>query len=480
MSKHKVIISIFCLLAFIANTNSEFLPKDDLRNLEFRELDRLEEKIQIPSQNSYYEVELSIGEFNEKFNLAIDLTQSDTWIHSYNCTNSKLNRILQEDVSDASVSSSSNQTENLNQNASSTCVDRNQTAVVESEEGELQGIVISEDVSMGSIIKGRNMTIISVSEEDKNKYFQGYLNADGALGLSYLSFTGPQYSFVNVLKETGSIKNKIFALGKNTFHIGDYPTEVKQFPSNYHTCNLTMNEGLPEEFMDGWICDLTHFLVGKAQDFSDAEEIQGRVIFDSMLTNIEAPEKFLGVIKAHYFELNYADNNCTVVVKDESNFIVCQTMEEEPLDFNFIIGGYALIVPGKSVFTQEKDSGYFIFNIVFTKQAHNVWRFGKLLMDQYLLVFDAELHKVGFYGDNKTNFYSEWLRWWTSGSETITSEEHMKYLIIASICLGVALISVIICLVCQGLRKKENEDEEHLEENKEMENMEVSIKEGQK
>lgn len=434
-------------------------------------------KVQIPKINSYFEVKLTIGEFKQVASLALDLTESYTWVKEYSCEKSEINRILQVDNSDAQ--SATNYNTNLNSTMpnttnlttskipkkSSTCIDRKKHVKIPSIYGEIEGDIFTEDASLGSSsdsILAKNFSMITVDPQTIENYFGGDRHV-GVLGLSYKSFNGLEYSFLNSLVKSGSISKKIFAMGNNKFHIGNYPTEVKQFSKNYHTCNLTMNEGLTEELMDGWICDLTHFSIGKSTEFLEAEEIEGRVIFDSMLINIEAPEKFLGKIKSHYIDINYAQNNCSLV-ENTKTYIVCQSRPKELLDLNFIIGGYALIIPGENLFTAFKlennpDIEYYIFNVVFTKQKHNVWRFGKLLLDEYLIVFDAENSQVGFYGENKINFSVEWKNWWESGYTDITSQEHMKYLIIASVALGAALLFVIICLVCQAFKSKSEEEE---------------------
>lgn len=443
-----------------------FLIKSQFLSESFRALQEVSQNIQVPVLNSYYEIVLNIGEEKVKYKLALDLTQSETWVEEYYCVNPS--RVLQEEKTDASLISNANANSNANKTTpvvhnSSSCVNLNKTATIESIYGTLSGQVLSENISLGENIKANNMTLISVNRPESDVFFNSNPNLNGVLGLSYKQFSGSQYNFVQVLKDSGSINNKIIAIGKNAFHIGDYPSEVKQLPKNYHSCNLTINEGLSEELMDGWICDLTHFLIGDSQNFSDAEEIEGRIIFDSMLKSIEAPKLFLGLIKAHYFDIIYKENNCTVVELDNKSYVVCDKQITKPLNLNFVIGGYALIIPGSKLFTVDQYSNKHIFNIAFAEQKHNVWRVGKILLDEYMVVFDAENKQVGFYGENKINFEKEWKEWWSSG-DSLTSQEHMKYLVIASISLGAALLFVIICLVCQGLKKKQVEDEQPLQE----------------
>lgn len=455
------------------------LPKPDhLRKLESIQ----QSKIKAPSDYTYYEVLLNLGENNKKqqFKVVIDLTQSETWVKEYSCNSSS--RLLQEEHTDSNLSTSEASIESSKSSTISSCTDRNYNAKIESIYGQLEGKVISESASIGESIMAKNMSIISVSQQSAEKYFYNNTKLQGILGLSYKSFSGKHFSFIDVLKETLTISKRVFSLGKNTFHVGDYPSEVKQFKQNYHTCNITMSEGFSEELMDGWICDLTHFLIGDSNNFVDAEEIQGRVIFDSMFRSIEAPDRFVGIVKAHYFDINYNDKNCTLETDSENELttrIVCYDLIENPKDFNFIIGGYALIIPGNKLFTNvqvtenvnDKTNVKTVsfFNISFTEKNHNIWRFGKIFLDEYMIVFDYEKAKIGFYGENKINFEKEWTEWWNSGFESITSQEHMKYLVIASVCLGAALLFVIICLVCQGFKKKDDEGKAPLQEENERE-----------
>lgn len=76
------------------------------------------------------------------------------------------------------------------------------------------------------------------------------------------------------------------------------------------------------------------------------------------------------------------------------------------------------------------------------------------MLDEFLVVYDSETAVVGFYGENKCNYYNKWIVWWNMGFGTIVSQEHFKYLIIASI----AFVLVIICFIMQSFRSsKDNE-----------------------
>ena len=460
--------------------NDYFLNDNSNRNLNA--------KINFPkSHRTFFRVKVNVGEQNVPMELALDLTESFTWVENFNC---QTKRILNSEEKVVAVKKNNTDTvakkevTDVQKNVtavtkeistSKTCTDMNKDITIETLNGELKGRVYKENLNIGGIDKANSLSIVSVSEEISNTYF-GKLNEsmNGVLGLSYKNFNGDDYNFLSGLKKTGSIKKRVFSLGRTTFQLGDYPTEVKQFKQNFHTCNITMNEGLPEELMDGWICDLTHFLVGTSHTLVDAQEIEGRVIFDSTLSNIIAPDKFLGIIKAHYIDLNYSDKKCEIITdENKSQYIACNEKIDDPKDLSFVIQGYSLIIPGEKLFVEELHAAgsksRYILNIAFSNLKHNVWRFGKVFLDEYLMVFDGEKKEIGFYGENKINFEKEWNQWWTSGYSNITSQEHMKYLIIASSCLGVALLLVIICVVIQSLKNKNVDDEDHAQLQEEME-----------
>ena len=458
-----ILISLFSQIFLFVNSN--FLQRN------------LQEKLFLPyTEQSYFQVDVTIGELEIKKSLAIDLSETYTWIEDYSCENP---RLLQEQptatesqtqaATATSTSSKSTESSTSPSSKSNTCVNKHNEIKVETIRGEIKGNEITEKIKLSTFNVAKEFNLITVNNVESDIYFgELYSNIQGVLGLSYLPVNGHRFNFLNGLQQSGSINKKVFSLGKNNFLIGDYPAEAKQFKENFHTCNITVNEGLPEELMDSWICDLTHFSVKETNSLSDAVEIQGRIIIDSTISKIIAPISFLGIIKAHYFDLYYADNNCTVVDSEGYSYIVCDKKIENPPNINFIVEGYGLVIPGNELFVEEiRVDGLparQVFTISFSDLKHNVWRFGKILLDEYMLVFDTDKKVLGFYGDNKINLKAEWDEWWNSG-DNFTSQEHMKYLVIASICLGVALLLVIICLVFQSLKNRNGEKSSLIEEN---------------
>lgn len=493
---------IFLLITFMVKTifTLKFLDEQEpKRELSINE--DLQNSIYYPYLKSYHELKLSIGEHNVPFNLAIDLTSSLSWIHSYNCDN-PTKRILETLSNSTNGSLSTNQTSNSSILISNSCKMLNKNIKIDTPYVDMTGSLLTENVVFNKNLNAKNMTLATVDHQQSLKFFENSNKFDGVLGLGYKFSKGKSYSFLSLLKESKAINNQIFAMGRGQVFLGNYPNEVKQLPQYYHTCNVTTNEGVSQDLLDGWICDLTHFSVGESNDFREAQELDSRIIFDSMLTNVLAPESFLGLIKVHYLDLEesnecyfvddlknlYTDNlsnsNSTFVSNSGFTFIICNKPAKN--DLSLVIGGYGLIISSSKLFTKHEvnkviqkfetkgnittnytetmNQDVYVFNIVFNTQKNNIWRAGKILLDQYIFVFDEEKNQVGMFGEHKRDFYQKWTEWWNSDGSTISNEDHIKYLIIASICLGSALLFVIICLVVQSFKNKTSEEEAPLNE----------------
>lgn len=449
--------------------------------------DRFELRVPYESVGDALIIKLGIGDPQQVFKVAVSTTESISWIHSNDCSNC-LEVIFEneenEDEDDSSLrflqnsTSSSNNTtlsssnnSALNQTSegryysekSKTSIYKNKTVKVETVDGSMEGKLYSELVSIDKV-KGAEYFFVGTS---KVKDWTSLFKYDGVLGLSYTNINGADYDFLLNLKKHNNISKRIFSIGNGELYIGEYPTEVKQFPSKYSTCNLTLTEGLKEEYRDGWVCDISHILFGASTNFTEAVEIQqSRAIFDSAYPKVVAPFDFFSVFKERYFnELT----NCNVFVKQEEDddytYVSCD-QSSSVKDISLVFGGYGLIIPGNKLFTKQANNTM-ILNIAFCEDSKDFWRIGRLVLDQYLVVYDSEIGVVGFYGDYKQNFYKEWLQWWNMGFGTITTQEHFKYLVIASIALGSALMLVIICLIIQSFRSKKDDERAPLEEDKE-------------
>lgn len=419
-------------------------------------------------------VSLGIGENKENFKLAVSTTESISWIHSKDClncgevlfkesegdVNNKTLRFLDSnDTASTEPSGKSNGKYYFGGSLSS--VNTNKTVQVEAVDGSLEGKLYSEQVFIDST-DGTDFFFVGTT---KVKDWSSLFRFDGVLGLSYKNINGGNYDFLLSLMKNKKITKRIFSIGNGELYIGEYPIEVIQFPSNYTSCNITTTEGLEEEYRDGYVCDISHIALGNNKNFSETEEIQGRAIFDSAFGKVIAPIEFLPLFKEKYFSKL---SNCSVFELDEEDndytYISCQQQATETLEeISLVFGGYGLIIPGRKLFTKTENDRM-LFNIIFNDDDKNFWRIGRLVLDEYLTVYDSEMESVGFYGENKKNYYREWIKWWNLGFGTITSQEHFKYLVIASIVLGSALLLVVICLIIQSFRSNKDNERGPLQE----------------
>jgi hypothetical protein len=468
-----VVISTLESITWVPSVDCTTCDKEGFEKKEEEDDHDIEEKSEDSIHNRRFLVEASTSaSVTNSFQNATSEESANTSISSAEqATVESETSSESETVSPATESTSYDGNEQLfqvvqgryNQILSSTSVDKNETVTIESTEYEVEGEAKDEYLTIGNSLKGLNFNFVSVT---KVKEWSSSFGKEGILGLSYDNINGERYGLLSTLKKTGTIDKRVFAISSSQLFIGNYPTEVKQFPGKFNYCNVTLTEGLDEIYRDGWVCDLSHLLIGSSKNFSLAQEIPGRAVFDTSIKHIEAPGKFIDLFKDNYFAHNFNGKKCNQIEDDDKTVFRCEVTENVE-DLSFIIGGYGLIIPGSKLFT-KLENNMMQFNIIFSKKSRNLWTIGRLLLDEYLVVFDNEEGKVGFFGENKKNFLKEWTNWWNSGFSNFTSQEHFKYLIIGCVSLGAALLLVIICLVVHAFRSKSDEQTAPLGEEEEM------------
>lgn len=442
---------------------------------------KLEESLPIIEIEGNLYVQLKIGDPNQEFNVLLSTIDSMSWIPSSKCDDCKqkddeekklLLRRLESNSTNStnftnftnfhmintsnSSSSSSKRSQFYEESESKSIKIINQTIEINNEEVILSGKRISESIQLGHTLKAKNFHMVLVEDLE---FSEEHYGKSGLLGLSNKNINGNEFGLLFSLKQLGNIDKSIFSIGNNRLLIGNYPSEIKQFPEKYNKCNVTLTLGLIEEYMDSWVCDLSHVLIGSSKNFSHSDEVQGRVVFDSLYKKIQVPIKYLSLFKDKYFNEFFKGKTCNQVENKKETVIQCLKSEvdyEKLPEISFIIGGFGLIIPGNKLFskvTQNKTE----FNIHFSHDTRNFIRMGRLLLDEYLVVYDNEENTVGFFGDNKKNFQKEWMIWWNSGFSSLISQEYFKYLVVASVSLGGAILLVIVCLVVQGIRNKKKE-----------------------
>jgi hypothetical protein len=409
--------------------------ENNLRFLQEREI-----IVDYEDSKDYFVLDISLGTPPQTFRVQIDTTTSVTWVPS-----SQNTELL-------------NNTKAFNSTLSNTARDTNKTLEIEDEDGDVEGFVTYDIVDLKGL-KADNFPFVQVSEYDEN--FKDH--TEGKLGLGYRNEFGGEFSILQKLKESGAIKKKIFAIsetdsGHGKLYLGDYPQESS---AGYTFCNLTTSIGLDDFYRDSWICELSHYFIGEAQNFSEAFEISGRVIFDSAYSYISAPKTSLANFKQNFLQNNTAID-CEEASKGEEVGYICSLKPKASFDdvdsLSFVLDGYAYVIEAKDLFEKiENEENKYEFLIKFYDEDDNIWSFGYPFLSQYLTVFNMEDKNIGFKGGEVIDFTSDWADWYRNDTSLIT-EEQMKYLIYGAAILGGILFFFIIFIIVHSIRRRRLEE----------------------
>lgn len=408
---------------------------NNLRFLQDREI-----TVDYQDSKEYFVIDISLGTPPQSFKVQIDTTTSVTWVPSSE------NKNLY------------NNTNAFNSSLSNTSRDVNRTLEIEDEDGDVEGFVSYDIVDLKGL-KADNFPFVQVTEYDEN--FRDH--KEGKLGLGYRNEFGGEFSILEKLKENGLIKKKIFALsGTDNKHgklyLGGYPEDSA---AGYTFCNLTTSIGLDDFYRDSWICELSHYFIGEAQNFAQAYEISGRVIFDSAYSYISAPKTYLANFKQNFL-LNNSAIDCQEVTNEDEVGYVCSLKPNASFydvdSLSFVLDGYAYLIESEDLFKKiEGENNKYEFLIKFYDENDNIWSFGYPFLSQYLAVFNMEDKNIGFKGGEVIDFTSEWTDWYRNDTSLIT-EEQMKYLIYGAGILGGILFIFIIFIVIHSIRRRRLEE----------------------
>ena len=219
---------------------------------------------------------------------------------------------------------------------------------------------------------------------------------------------------------------------------------------------MTKTDDLDDEYRNGWICQITHLLIGdQSQNFEDAIEVpSSRVIFDSAYQYISIPMIYLNVFKEKMFDF-YTINECKEIKEELEIYYVCHSTEKFSfINISFILEGYGYVFNLKSLF-KKIDSENMEMLIRFKKENDNIWAFGLPFLNQYTIVYNAEDNLVGLYGGEKEDFLSEWELWNTHNN--LSQHQKRKLLLIVGISVVSAIfLTVILFLLWKSFIKKKS------------------------
>jgi hypothetical protein len=304
------------------------------------------------------------------------------------------------------------------------------------------------------------MTVDGFAFVQVTEYDDDYISyRGGKLGLGLHSKHGEKFSILSTLQRAGYINKRMFSIAQTgnskTLFIGDYPVSTYFSLNRFSSCNVSSTEGLDDEYKDGWVCDISHVLLGNVRNLTHALEVDGRVIFDTAYQYIRAPKNF-----RKYFKNFFNDNNitsCKDTSYEDEKRIVCSNRNDFSKlgSISFLLEGTAYKIPAEELFEQSGEGYEFL--IRFSDDKDNIWTLGAPFMDQYTVVFDAEKYSVGFSGGEKADYQKQWEDWYNGNSEADKANRFF-YMIVGASIFGSILFIFIVFLVFHSIRRKRLEE----------------------
>lgn len=444
-----LLINLFVIL--ITTISSKALEFDIIRTkskANFNKVNKrmLTEKdllVEYQEGEDYFLINLSLGSPAQTFPVQIDPSLSLTWVPSYLTTKN----ITKFEIKD-----------------SPTLKLTNQTIIIDDEDGLVSGFAAYDTVSIESI-SSQNFGFVLVKDYEKKYGYTDY--AQGKLGLGYNNPLSTEFSFLDALKKSGAIDKRMFGLSEfndthGRLHLGDFPSEFSNKSPNYTICNVTSNEGLEDKYRDGWICGLSHLMIGSFNNnFNTSKVIEARALFDSAYSYISVPDIYLPHFKKELANIGLNLNTCREI-KDryEQITFICPTsvrnvnLVENAL--TFVINGYGYQVTLDDLFDDldEKNSE---FLVRFNREKADIWNLGHPFLCKFFSVYNQEEGTVGFYGENRVNFRKEYQNYLNREQEVITKNKFV-YLVIGACFLGFTLILIVVFLIVHSIKRKRLEE----------------------
>ena len=314
--------------------------------------------------------------------------------------------------------------------------------------------ITNQEISIyNNIIGNLTYDILNMGNINANISFVEYQympNRLGVLGFGYNHKYNQNYSLINTLYNSGVIGKRVFSLGKDDLIIGinDY--------KNYTTCNLTSNEGLTEEYREGWICDIDYLTHGKGI-FTNGENIDARVVFDSNYDYISMPAKYIQFFK-NYLVYNYGREDLCHIIQNnvnETSFICINTDTSNFTDIYLVIEENGYNIPASVIFKKSNlNSTHSHLLINFIDDEEEIITLGKPFFEEYTLIFDYDEKKVGFVGKT-INLKEEIGNWQNDFSEQANK---FFYLMVFATIFGSLLFIIIVMLIIRSIKRRRIEE----------------------
>ena len=402
--------------------NNSLSLKSKSLDLEFRE------------ENHFFTIPITVGSKQQPFEVQVDTTTCETWIPSINSTY-KVAR--------------------FDPKTSKTCEMSTLEFEIDDEDGNVKGPSFYDSLTVGPFSLDRFGMVLVDSFQAEFKDFK-----QGKLGLGFRHEHGVDFNWLGTLKKNGLIEKEMFTIlpDEEQLIVGSLPEELEG--EEYTTCDLVETNDLDDVFRAGWVCELTHIFFGVDTEDKTLEmalQVDARVIFDSAYDYISMPKRHLNDFNKKFMQ-EFFNDSCIEIKDDDEIYFICDDDDKlKKGSIAFLMGGYGYVIPWNKLFKQIEDDKYEML-IRFHKENDDIFSFGYPFVSQFVVVYNAEDKKLGFFGGEKIDVKKDWDEYMTGDSPQQRKEKIKKLLTYGGIFGGV-LLFIIICLVIRSNRMKKTTSE---------------------
>ena len=394
-------------------------------------------KLEFREKNNFYTIPITVGNKQQAFEVQVDTTTSETWLPSINSTY---------------------EVDKFDPKSSSTCELSKLSFEIDDEDGNVRGPSFYDSLTVGPFsLKRFGMVLV-------DSFQSGFKDAkQGKLGLGFRHEHGVDFNWLGSLKKNGLIEKEIFTIlpDEEKLVIGSVPPELEG--EQYTTCDLVETNDLDDVFRAGWVCELTHIFFGvdtHDKTLEMALQVDARVIFDSAYNYINMPKRHLNDFNKKFMQ-EFFNDSCIEIKEDDEIYFICDDDEKiQKGSIAFLMGGYGYVVPWNRLFKKIEEDKYEML-IRFHKENDDIFSFGYPFVSQFVVVYNAEDKKLGFFGGEKIDLKKDWDEYMTGDSPQQRKEKMKKLLIYGGIFGGI-LLFIIICLIIRSSRMKKTTNPENL------------------
>ena len=391
-------------------------------------------KLEFREKNNFYTIPITVGNKQQAFEVQVDTTTSETWLPSINTTY---------------------EVDKFDPKSSSTCELSPLHFEIDDEDGNVRGPSFYDSLTVGPFsLKRFGMVLV-------DSFQSGFKDAkQGKLGLGFRHEHGVDFNWLGSLKKNGLIEKEIFTIlpDEEKLVVGSVPPELEG--EQYTTCDLVETNDLDDVFRAGWVCELTHIFFGvdtHDKTLEMALQVDARVIFDSAYNYISMPKRHLKDFNKKFMQ-EFFNDSCIEIKEDDEIYFICDDDDKiQKGSIAFLMGGYGYVIPWNKLFKKIEEDKYEML-IRFHKENDDIFSFGYPFVSQFVVVYNAEDKKLGFFGGEKIDLKKDWDEYMTGDSPQQRKEKMKKLLIYGGIFGGI-LLFIIICLIIRSSRMKKTNPE---------------------